>query len=74
MMYVFLSKLKKASNMLFFNIYCFFWYESIKLNRYIQISKGDEFKITFTGMAPWAESLRIHTREGLSFSSSGDEK
>ena len=25
-------------------------------------------------MAPWAESLRIHTREGLSFSSSDDEK
>ena len=49
-------------------------YESIKLNRYIQISKGDEFKITFTGMTPWAQKLRIHTREGLSFSSSDGEK
>ena len=42
-------------------------YSTIKLNKYVQIKKGDVFKITFKNKASVVEDLRIHTQKGTSF-------
>lgn len=42
-------------------------YSTIKLNKYIQIKKGDVFQITFKNKVPIRFDLRIHTQKGTSF-------
>ena len=44
-------------------------YETIKLNKYVQIKKGDIFKVTFKNTAPVIKNSRIHPQEGKSFGS-----
>ena len=41
-------------------------YSTIKLNKYIQIKKGDVFQITFKNKLPVLFDLRIHTKKGTS--------
>ena len=42
-------------------------YSTIKLNKYVQIKKGDVFQITFKNKASLLYDLRIHTQKGTSF-------
>ena len=42
-------------------------YETIKLDKLVQIKKGDKFKVTFKNMLYVANDLRIHPQPGLSF-------
>ena len=42
-------------------------YSTIKLNKYVQIKKGDVFQITFKNKASLLHDLRIHTQKGTSF-------
>ena len=42
-------------------------YSTIKLNKYVQIKKGDVFRITFKNNSPIIDDLRIHTQKGTSF-------
>lgn len=42
-------------------------YETIKLDKLVQIKKGDKFKVTFKNMVYVAHNLRIHTQSGQSF-------
>ncbi len=44
-------------------------YETIKLNKYIQIKKGDVFKVKFKNTLFYRHNLRIHTVNGQSFAS-----
>ena len=44
-------------------------YETIKLNKYVQIKKGDTFKVTFKNTVPIIKNSRIHPQEGKSFGS-----
>ena len=48
-------------------------YETVKLDKYIKIRKGDIFNITFYGTAPVIHSLRINLQSGKSFVSDGGE-
>ena len=47
-------------------------YETIKLNKLIQIKKGDNFKIAFKNMLHAVVKLRIHTEKGHSFYSANN--
>ena len=52
----------------------FYGYETIKLDKLVQIKKGDKFKITFKNILCVAHDLRIHPQYGQSFvSDSGKE-
>ena len=42
-------------------------YETIKLDKLVQIKKGDKFKVTFKNMLYVAHDLRIHPQAGQSF-------
>ena len=42
-------------------------YETIKLDKLVQIKKGDKFKVTFKNMLYVAHDLRIHPQPGQSF-------
>jgi C1A family cysteine protease len=42
-------------------------YETIKLDKLVQIKKGDKFKVTFKNMLYVANDLRIHPQAGQSF-------
>ena len=42
-------------------------YETVKLDKLVQIKKGDKFKVTFKNMPYVANNLRIHPQSGLSF-------
>ena len=45
----------------------FYGYETIKLDKLVQIKKGDKFKVTFKNMLCVVSDLRIHPQYGQSF-------
>ncbi|MBE6496887.1 MAG: hypothetical protein E7Z81_01180 [Methanobrevibacter sp.] len=47
-------------------------YETIKLNKFIQIKKGDNFKIAFRNILHVVTNLRIHVEKGQSFYSTNN--
>ena len=49
-------------------------YETINLDKLIQIKKGDKFKVTFKNMVYVANNLRIHPQSGQSFVSDSSKE
>lgn len=52
----------------------FYGYETIKLDKLVQIKKGDKFKVTFKNMVCVANDLRIHPQYGQSFVSDSSKE
>ena len=44
-------------------------YETVELNKYIQVKAGDVFKITVKNMLPYVNNLRINAQKEISFAS-----
>ena len=52
----------------------FYGYETIKLDKLVQIKKGDKFKVTFKNMLCVVSDLRIHPQYGQSFVSDSSKE
>lgn len=52
----------------------FYGYETIKLDKLVQVKKGDKFKVTFKNMLCVVHDLRIHSQYGQSFVSDNSKE